>query len=514
MGAVTRNILTITEPTIKVDPFDIPDIESGQGNGNNDKKSANKDKLSKHAGDLSPAIRINEYDFGGEQILAFHLTIDSFLPSLTVTVSDSKGVFSKSQYPKDGDVLMLFIRSKDEEIFKPIRMDFDIINVDAPPVSNTGQSMESPTEGGKTNEEVTYTFECKAKIPDLLAEECFGYPEDTSFNHFEKVATEMKIGFASNVTDTDDKMPRLCPYDTRMKFIRDYTESAYLDDDSFFTSYIDLYYYLNLVNINDQLKYDEEMEETIVSTLKDQTKRKNDSEENNGTSGKLYLTNLEKGNTGTNRYINAYSMVNSAGLITLKNGYARTIQYYDDDTREYTSFKIEPSITENLPEDLIPLRGRNDEDRYKTQVKYKYLGRQSGVENEGNSHTNYQYARINNYQNNQDIYKMYLTVEIQNANMALYRFQKVPLLMYETDQKKSKIDEMREQQAADGGAQRADKDKLEKGNSKTNNSNMPTVNKYLTGVYVIGKIEYSYSSNDQGIKQTLTMLRREWPNPV
>ena len=30
MGAVTRNILTITEPSIKVDPFDIPDIESGR----------------------------------------------------------------------------------------------------------------------------------------------------------------------------------------------------------------------------------------------------------------------------------------------------------------------------------------------------------------------------------------------------------------------------------------------------------------------------------------------------
>jgi len=513
MGAVTRNILTITEPTIKVDPFDIPDIESGQGNGNNSQKSANKDKLSKEVGDLYPAIRINEYDFYKHEILSFRLSIETFLPTMTVTVSDSKGVFSQSQYPKDGDVVQLYIRSSDEEVFKPIRMDFDIINVDAPPVSNTGHSMEAPTPDGKSNEELTYTFECKAKIPGLLAEDCFGYPEDTSFNHFEKIAADMEIGFASNVTHTSDKMPRLCPYDTRIKFIKDYTESAYLDDDSFFTSFIDLYYYLNLVNINEQLKYDEEVEDTIVSTLQDLTKEK-ESDVNNGVDSKLFLTNLEKGSSGSNRYITGYSLINNAGLITLKNGYSRTIQYYDDDTHEYRNFKIEPSITENLPDDLIPLRGRNDEERYKTQVKFKYLGRQSSVDDKGNSHTNYQYSRINNYQNNQDIYKLYMMVELQNANMTLYRYQKIPLIIYETDQRKQNIAEGREKLAAENGFEKNDKDKLEQGDDKTNNSNSPRVNKYLTGMYVIGKIEYLYNSNDQGITQRLTMLRREWPNPV
>ena len=145
MGAVTRNILTITEPSIKVDPFDIPDIESGQGNGNNNGKSANKDKLSKEAGDTYPAIRVNEYDFYKHEILSFRLSIDNFLPSMTVTVTDTKGYFNLSQYPKDGDVVQLYIRSKDEEIYKPIRMDFDIINVDGPPVSNLANTMDSAT---------------------------------------------------------------------------------------------------------------------------------------------------------------------------------------------------------------------------------------------------------------------------------------------------------------------------------------------------------------------------------
>lgn len=510
MGAVTRNILTITEPSIKVDPFDIPDIESGQGNGNNNGKSANKDKLSKEAGDTYPAIRVNEYDFYKHEILSFRLSIDNFLPSMTVTVTDTKGYFNLSQYPKDGDVVQLYIRSKDEEIYKPIRMDFDIINVDGPPVSNLANTMDSATQGGKTDETVTYTFECRAKVPKLLAEDCFGYPEDTSFNHLETIATELELGFASNVTDTDDSMPRICPFDTRLKFIKDYTASAYLDDNSFFTSYIDLYYYLNFVNINEQLKYDEEIEETIVATINDMSKEK-ENDDSNGSGGKLFLTNLERGSVGTNRYINAYTLVNKAGLVVLKNGYARTIQYYDDDDKEYRSFKIEPSITENLPAELHPLRGRNDETRYLDQVKYKYLGRQSSVENEGNSHLNYQYARISNYQNLQDINKLTLIVELQSANMALYKFQKIPIIIYETDKKRQDIQEGREQNAADAGYQRENQDKLEKGDNKTNNSNAPKVNKYLTGVYVIGNIEYTYNSNDQAIAQKLTLIRREWP---
>lgn len=513
MGAVTRNILTITEPSIKVDPFDIPDIESGQGNGNNDRKSANKDKLSKEVGDTYPAIRVNEYDFYKHEIVSFRLSLDSILPAMTVTVSDTKGYFNLSQYPKDGDVVQLFIRSKDEEVYKPIRMDFDIINVDGPPVSNLANTMDSPTSGSKTSEEVNYTFECRAKIPGILAEDCFGYPEDTTFNHLEKLASELEIGFASNITDTNDRMPRICPFDTRFKFIKDYTSTAYLDDDSFFTSYIDLYYYLNFVNINEQLKYDEEMEETLVSTIQDLTKEK-EAEDNNATDGKLFLTNLEKGSSGTNRYINSYTLINKAGLIVLKNGYARTIQYYDDDDKEYRSFKIEPSITENLPDDLYPLRGRNDEDRYLKQVKYKYLGRQSSVDNKGNTHLNYQYSRINNYQNGQDINKLTLIVELQSANMTLYKFQKIPIIIYETDKKRQDIQEGREKNAADNGYERTDKNKLEKGDSKTNNSNEPKLNKYLTGMYVIGNIEYSYNSNDQGISQKLTLLRREWPLSV
>ena len=54
MGAITNNILTITEPTIKLEKFEIINVETGEAN------DKNNDKLSKFSGDQFPAIRINK----------------------------------------------------------------------------------------------------------------------------------------------------------------------------------------------------------------------------------------------------------------------------------------------------------------------------------------------------------------------------------------------------------------------------------------------------------------------
>ena len=378
MGAVSKNILTITEPVIKVDPFDIIDIESGNtGDGGNDQNKTN-DNLSKFVGDTYPAIRINEYDFNKSDILNFMLTLEDFLPSLTVTVMDSKGTFNISQFPKDGDVLSLYIRSKDEKIYKPIRMDFDILSIDSPVVDNNSNT---PTANSKESAAgtitLTYTFDCRAKIPDLLGEVCKGYDLDSSFNHLQQISDELQLGFASNVTNTDDKMVRIIPYDTRLKFILDNTNTAYSDDNSFYTSYIDPYYYINFVNLNKQLEYDEDLEDSIVTLTFDISIDKGNTDLSAVDESKLFLTNLDKGSVGTSRKIAAYSIINNSGEIILENGYNRTAQYYDEDDKQYRKFIVSPLVTENLHPDLNPLRGRNDEKRYKTQVKYKYLGKQS-----------------------------------------------------------------------------------------------------------------------------------------
>lgn len=511
MGVLTNNILTIIEPTIELDTFDIPDIESGNQSGSttNDRNKSNNPNASRVAGGNYPAIRINEYDFNHNDIVFFNLDIGgSFLPELRVSVEDSKGVFNLSQYPKDGDTLSLYIRSADEEVYKSIRMDFDILNVDAPPVSDQSQSAPADNESDPTIDPVVFSFECRVKIPGIFKEVCKSYGSNTLFNHLIDVADELKIGFASNVEDTDDEMSRIIAYDTIFKFITNNTKTSYKSDNHFFMSFIDAYYYLNFVDINNQLKYDNNMEETLVSltdSLNDQSKYTD--AETIG-EGKLFLSNLQKGLQGTTRYVGAHSLQNNAAEVTLQNGYKKVLQYYDVNDTLYRQFDINPLISEDLPADLYPLRGRSDENRFKEEIKFKYLGKQSS-----NTHENYLFAQLHNHQNMMELDKLYMTVELETANMALYTMQKIPILIYETSEKRVNALNQREEKNRDSGQPRSN-DLSDVGDTEGLAYGSPKLNQFLTGTYVIGQIEYIYSRGNASIKQKLKLFRREWPQVI
>lgn len=508
MGTLSNNILTITEPTIELDPFDIANIET---NVEQEADTGNP-KTSKIAGGLYPAIRINEYDFPQNDIKYFNLKIGGFLPELSVVVTDSQGIFNLSSYPKDGDVLMLYIRSTDEEVYKPIRMDFDITNVDSPPISNVSHAAPNENQSNPGMQEVTYTFECRIKIPGLFTEECKGYDDDTWFNHLEQISSDLKIGFASNIEDTLDSMNRLCAYESKAKIINDYTKSCYKSENTFFTSFIDSYYYTNLVDINNQLKYDENLEDSLVSLMNDLTDNGKNDNPAVGES-KLFLTNLEKGSSGTDRFIQGYTLVNNAAEVTLSDGYKRTVQYYDDTKKTYREFTIDPLTSENLPENLAPLRGRNDEDRYEKEVKYKYVGTQSSNEDYGNTHDNFLYSQLHNMKNIRELDKLYMVVELPKANMGLYCMQKVPIIIYETDAKRTEVMKQREKNQEDEGG--SPKKKMgDDGDSTKNMYGAPKVNEFMTGIYVIGNIEYTYNRGAPGIKQKLKLLKREWSTPT
>lgn len=498
MAAISNNILTVTEPTIKLEPFEIGNSETS------DKPNTNNDRMSKFAGDQFPAVRINKVDFNREDIVSFSLDLDSIIPKFNIVIRDAKGILTKSRYPADGDVVNILIRSKDEEVYKPIRMDFDITEISTTPLSTSeaysgGSVLEGPVEVSITG--VT-------RLPGLFAETCKSYPEDTSFNYFIDVAEELEIGFASNENSTDDVMRRLCPFDTKYKLMSDSAASAYKDDNSFFTLYIDPYYYLNLVNVNKQITFDEKLEDTLNSMIQDASTTKTVTDgSSNSIDDKLYLTNVNA-KRGTATYINKYRLINNAASVTLGDGYRRIIQYYDDVDKEYRSFTVEPLTTENLPADQAPLKGKltpQGDKMYKTQQKYKYVGKQGK-----NVHTNYYYAQMLNYKNMLELEKMYLEVELETANMALYRYQIIPVIIYEQNAEKAEIQEQKEIKAQDQGTEMKDKKGVE--GDLNNGLQKQKVDERLTGIYTIARINYTYDEQEGRIRQKLSLFRREWPN--
>jgi len=500
MSAIDTNILTITEPTIELEPFAITDMESQEG----DDRSKNKDKLSKSIGDAYPGIRINGYDFQKDDVIYFELSLDDFIPTLNVTLRDSKGVFTISQYPKDGDVLELLIKSKDEEVYKGIRMDFDILNIDSAPVSTEDQGTGTDLGSGQK-----YSFSCQAKIPGLLAEKCESYGTDISFNHLQTITDNLQIGFASNETETADEQVRFCAYETPLSCLKRELLHAYKDDESFFVASIDPYYYLNFVNLNQQLIVDENVEDTLVSLMDSiNEKEMADDTDANKIEKKLVLTNRKEEGPGSTTYIGKYGLVNNAGQIFLKNGYKRVVQYYNQVEREFVEFTLDTLTSENLPDNYLPLKGKSDEDRFETEMKYKYLGIQSDVEANGNVHPNYNYAMIQNFQNAEEIEKLMLQVILPSANMSLYRYQRVPVAIYEMNATRTQNIEQKAEKSGDTQKEN------ETADGKKANPNNPKLNVFYSGFYIILKIKYIYRQSRGTMEQQLTLSRREWPAPI
>jgi hypothetical protein len=228
----------------------------------------------------------------------------------------------------------------------------------------------------------------------------------------------------------------------------------------------------------------------------------------NAQDDKLYLTNLNA-RRGAATYIEKYRIVNNAASVTLGDGYRRIIQYYDTADKEYRTFTIEPLTTENLPPDQAPLKGKYDaegEKLYREQQKYKYLGKQSA-----NVHTNYYYAQMLNYKNMIELEKLYLEIELETPNMSLYRFQVIPVIIYEQNAEKAEIQEQREIKAEEQGTAMKEK-KGEKGDLNNGGLQKQKVDEKLTGVYTIARINYTYNEEEGRLRQKIALYRREWPN--
>lgn len=471
MGLNTT-ILTITKPTLKLDEISIIDRES------NASVQLPGVVPSKFVGSNMPFVVINGYEFTMSSLISFNMQVGSFIPTCRLTIGDTYTMFQGKHFPKDGDVISMYIRSKNEAVFKPIRIDFDIIRID-------------PSYYTKNTEKaILFTIYGQMKIPGLFLEECKSYSSMNSFDVLHQISQDLELGFASNETLTEDIMNWINPYDTSLKFIKDVTSNSYKDEKSFFHSFIDQYYNLNFININGIFSTDTDVIESetysniLPETVPGLTTDGDKSRSPHVLTNHLYYQ-------GTSKYMVGFKMLNSSGNIFLRNGYKRYSQHFETSSDAYISEFVDPFTTEGS-DSQIHLKGRylvqDEELKYEDildkYVKYKYLGKQDSSEN-GTVHKNYTFSNVLNYQNNEEIFKMGMVVDLSIADLSFYKFQRIPVVIYNYDPI----------------AKNADTD--------TGLSSTPEVNDFLSGFYLISDIEYIYKYPDP-IRQRLYLIRREF----
>lgn len=467
-------IKTYDTPTIRLDEISIPDYEYGT---RQDKVKDRRVRQSLMKGEESPVIKMNGTILSNKLIQNFSLSLmgqDSFLPQCRVSFIDDDAKFIDQNYPMDGDLMSIYLKSSVKEL-KPLRNDYQIESVSSADLAGEGRGATINVKGS-------------LRVPRLYGEESKAYKDKTSWEVLREIAKDLQLGFASNVSETDDEMTWINPNISRYDFIQHVSSHAYKDDSSFFICFIDQYYILNFINVNQQFSFTEQFDPAKITRLFDASYTDESAEVDDfNLTDELFVTN-DSSRTGTNSQIYGYTLVQNAGVIARSHGYQRHVQFFDYNQRDYVDLKIQPLNTEGSEEKFLQ-RGRIDENFWKDEIKYKWLGIQHNKPS-GNVHPNYLFAKIQNTQNNIEINKMGLRMSIPMYNPNLIRYMRLPVLIV------VKNDEYQQTSVLKPEELDQKKDRVP--------------NNFLSGFYVIIDIRYTYSSDDRGVKQEVYAVKREW----
>ena len=155
-----------------------------------------------------------------------------------------------------------------------------------------------------------------------------------------------------------------------------------------------------------------------------------------------------------------------------------------------------------------PLKGNRESEEYLDLVKHKYMGRQDvGEEGLGNVHPNHIFSQLHNKRNFDETQKIKLEVTIPTFNASLYRYMKVPVLIYHIDRQRlveaGNLKDAKEEAGFKDSA-------VDNGKSEEERPEQ-MLDQFLSGYYIIESIDIIYKGSVGNYSQKVTLTRREWP---
>lgn len=509
-------ITKVDSNKIKLDPLVIPNLETKTGTPGQG-APAMPVSLSKFMGNAQPLIAIGGDICDVDAIQEMTLSVgSSFLPVLNFTVADQNRKYKGSRALGDSEVISLFLRGPgDDKFYKPIRIDFDLTSF---------QEISSRV--------TTYSISGKMRIPDLYRDACTSI-KGTSFDAVLKLANQYGLGFASNVTETRDEMTWINPTDYPIEFIQSIAKSAYFDEESFFTVFVDQFYNMSFVELN--RIYDHDGSVSVVKNYGAIDFSANptgySSAENKGVDLPQIYGNNESFQ-GKGKYIKAYSPFNRANEITKESGYRKFSQYYDVKEKTFISEYVE-ALSNNGNDQAILLKGRYVPDNKNPEkfvreyekgdaktppekqlnYKIKYLGKLGE-----NSHKNFLYSAVFNSQNMKEINKFGMEITLDHLDQTITMYDRVFLTIFSygiegaSATLNNKILERVMKPGLAGQLAKASslKSIIDGFQNSDNGGGAAVLSDTYTGVYVVTDIKYMYDVRNPGIRTTVTLSRRDF----
>lgn len=392
---------------------------------------------------------------------------DQFVPKIEVFFKDPTMKLLDPLFPMDDEIISLFIQSS-SDLLMPVRMDFKITEFNIQ----------------KGDNDINYVLTGLLDVNYLYYQPYTTYL-NTSYDVLKKMASEAKLGFASNIDNTNDLMMWINPADSNLEFMQQVVRNSYRSEESFLLSYIDFYYNLNYVDIESTLNEDISEMTGIFSDV-NLTKVKDE------TVTKMFLTD-HPDKVNTNMYIQKYNLLNSTMKVNLNIGYQKYLSFYDKNANTQYTFIMDTISTPGAKGKNVIMKGKVGQTS--DIAKNSWDGDFLGIYDSDNCHPNYLYAGMQNKQNLEFLQKVKMKVTLGMMNFNLYRFQKIEVKFYKlkefTDEEtRIKIDPKNLDEAS----------KLDFDSDK--------INQRLSGEWLITAINYTFNRIG-GFSQELTLVRRE-----
>jgi hypothetical protein len=342
---------------------------------------------------LTPFFNYMGSTIRDKDISSLNLYHDGIIPVIKIIFIDTNHIIKSTGFPQDDTKFEFFLNSRSQNI-KSIHLKFKI------------EEFTSMSNG-------KYFIYGTLDISELYRIKYQTY-NGTSFEALKQISSELKLGFNSNIINTDDKMPWRNVGDKQHDFIESIIKHSYLSEKSYMCGFIDYYYCFNFVDVEKEWNRDNSKDMCIYSSGLDDGRA-----DDNEKLAPLVLT-TDKGDQQSNCLIEEKSFENNSTALALTKGYMTRTKYYDKDKKMFLVFNVD-STTSDQSKSMILKGSEGDKEAFNNNITTTY----SGKIDTDNVHKNYNYAITQNKINFDNLNKIRMVVNLPNPNYNIYLYQKV-----------------------------------------------------------------------------------------
>ena len=355
---------------------------------------SNQSGITKDTG-FKPLIHYQAVSLNEKDIKSLTLYHDGIVPKISFRFADTSGVISL--HPPKADTTMELFLNPGSSNLKPIHFVFNVVD-------------HIQVQGSKE-----WDVKGTIHVPDLYKVNNFSYT-GTSFEVIRKICKDLKLGFNSNINETNDAMSWRNPNTKPHEFIEEIIAHSYIDDEAYMGGYIDYYYCFNYVDIEKEMNRDISKDVGIdtsgmsVASTPDESSRIN----------KMILSNDKSLKESAFYFEGNYTTRNDSTKKAIRNGLLTVTKAYDRISKSFLVFSVDSTTSDGSK--TIPLKGaENDKTEFDTNIRTKYTGK---IDTD-NVHKDYNYAITQNRINLNELNKIVLEINMPNPNFNLYKFQKI-----------------------------------------------------------------------------------------